>query len=320
MIASQLIVILCLAPLSEGALAAPTVPEDPAGHVSTGPPPAALAATANLDGLEYLSATGIFGRPVHVLSDKKVQLKYFATTGDIHDATVAQGSIVESTSYWPTSAAVLDPTHIAVAGMGLGQGRDHTVIEIWRIRTPLLVWSLNPSTGQNEANIENLGVLSKTQIYSEATPGRDIVRGMVRMRGVEDAMLVHFYDSGDLYRLEYGEAIAPTEPPPDPLYPLTKLLRATAGSDVPVFPALGNKDMLWISGATHTQQGAVYAIWAGFDTQMELGASTPLPIALYDHDMDGNLDEWTQPTVAENQSDGMLNESLYTEKFLRTSW
>lgn len=290
------------------------------GHVLVGMPAAELDATESWDGMENLGPTyNVFGRSGHLLLEKRAFASYSAIQ-------IAGGQVVvskdldEAVAYWPTATTFLERDLIAVAGKGQNTTQDNTIIELWKLTVPSVRAALDPQSGQSMLELFPLAVRGKVTVFDEVFEGRSVVRGMVRLRGKPYSMLVHFYDSGDLYELDYKDAVVPPPQGTEATFPLTKVFRATPGTDVPFVPALADREMLWMHGATHQTLGHIYFLWPSFEVQKALGATKPIALSMFDTDGDGALDTWNRNTAQQNQTTGVQNESLYTEKFLRTVW
>lgn len=289
-------------------------------YVVAGITPGTLAGVESWDGMENLAgAYSVRGNISHQLHQKEIQLAYRAKL-DSTGQEVCEADIDESIAFWPTYATFLAPDLVAVAGKGQDPAQLNTVIEIWQLRVPQVRVSIHPTTGQSQLDLFPLGVRSKTTVYDAAVEGRDMVRALLRVRGQPNGLLVQFCDSGDLYALDYGDAVDPPANPAERDYPMVKLFRATPGTDVPYVPGLGDHRRLWMHGADHQTLGQMYVLWPSFEVRTSEGSAAPLPIVFFDGDRDGDLDARQQSTAAQNQSNGILDESSYTEKFLRTQW
>lgn len=289
-------------------------------HVHAGIPPGTLAGVESWDGMENLAgAYSVLGNISHQMHQKKIVLTYRGKL-DSSGQTVCEADLEESVSFWPTCATYLAQDLVAVAGKGQDPAQLNTVIEIWQLRVPQVRASIDPATGLSQLDLFPLGVRSKTTVYDAAVEGRDMVRALLRLRGQSHGVLMQFYDSGDLYALDYGDAVNPPADPADRDYPISKLFRATPGTDVPYVPSLGDRGRLWMHGADHQTLGQMYVLWPSFEVQTSQGPAAPLPIVFFDGDRNGDLDTWQQSTAQQNQLSGILDESLYTEKFLRSEW
>jgi hypothetical protein len=295
-------------------------------------PPIELAEAGSTDRIQFLAsstpnlgANCVFGGVSHLMHPQRIGVSYYAAEGGLGSRPVALATLSEPVPYWPTFVCVLDPNHIAVAGKRPppGTGAGNTVIEVWTLSTPRASAVVEPGPGTLPKSLRGEAVLRKQVVFDESAPGRTLVRGAIKNRGKPTAMFVHFYDSGDLYELDYSQAINPTNPPPADIFPLTKLLSATPNPSVPHFPPLLDVSFRWVSGGTHTTQGYVYTFWVPVDEQygrVGAGQANLNPIALYDHDLDGVLDEWKQPTLAENEAMGITDPTQFVEKQLVTAW
>lgn len=108
-----------------------------------------------------------------------------------------------ATSYWPTAIRVIDANTVVVTGKERAPSNS-TVVEIWTFSDPSagyvgdvnnpsnIVWNFQP--GERTAVDE---------VYDAATPGRDMIMAVFSLEGApSDQLLVQFYDSRDLYKLE----------------------------------------------------------------------------------------------------------------------
>jgi hypothetical protein len=270
-----------------------------------------------MDRVELIGNYYITGRAEVNLTLKTVDFPYYAkamppTSGD----EIAVSRTSSSVPYWPTNAATLDNTTVIVAGKGADLNQQNTIIELWRVTTPAVVFEHNPSTGVNEPRLTGVRVLSRTVVYEAAVVGRDIVRNVVKLRGKPYSVLVQFHDSGDLYELDCTQAVAPTEPPPTPRFPLTKILRATPGTDVPFVVELADPARNWTNGATHVTHGYVYGFWVDLETQLRASGPTGPSLTLFDSDRDGTIDWWGVLSPEQGQAMGLLDDAQYEEQYL----
>jgi len=201
-------------------------------------------------------------------------------------------------AYWPTAITYLKDSLYAVAG----KRNLRTVIEVWQVPMPVL--EEFPMGGTPSGFSMGGEVAYKQTVYSEATEGQDMVSLMVPNRGKANAVFVQFYDSRDLYELDYTNAVPPGTGEDD--YPLTRILSSTVGTSEPYVPGLADSRLQCIQSSNHINEGFVYMVFPSPETSTEAyqqGTSIDA-LFLFDHDRDGVLDEFAQlnQTQLENRS------------------
>ena len=156
---------------------------------------------------------------------------------------------------------------------------QETRIERWTLAPPILGMEIGPG-GVITPGLHLQPVTEKIVIYDEATVGRDMVAFILDLQGASTEALVHFGDSGDIYRLDW--ATAP--------YALTRLATSTAPSSGEFGePALAGVFDTAMRG-DHLTMGYVH--W--FAHHESFGAN-PI-VAFFDGDRDGTIDSvssWT---------------------------
>jgi len=163
--------------------------------------------------------------------------------------------------YWPTDAIGLSDVEIAVGGK---MSRGATVIETVEISTPTLVFDI--ATG--DPTLIPSAVGDRAYVYLESTIGRDMVVWLRNMKYDTSNMLIHFHDSGDVYRLNLATEV------------LTLQASATPVTGVPYVPELaGTYDEVW--GGDNIALGYVYVL-------NEYGS--PDSVVLIDSNRDGDVD------------------------------
>lgn len=143
---------------------------------------------------------------------------------------------VQPVAYWPTECVAAGPNKMLVAGM---ERNGSTRIELWTLSNPIYSQSSTGQVGITPPALESVELL-----YAGFESGKNLVRGMAPLRGVNSQALVQFHDSGDLYRLNWS----------GPVPTLELLLAANAN------PGLGEISRTSMWAGTHSQWGAVYVI------------------------------------------------------------
>lgn len=288
--------------------------------VLQGIPPHELGRTASLERMEVQSNAYLTATARHRLLDKSIHIDYYATESGPRDWPIANKSLVIQTSYYPTAVSFLADDLIAVAGKRSGAAGDDTVVELWSLTVPTVVYSPPSPTGEVDASIRGARVVSQTIVLEVEESGKDMVCAILRLRGKPSSMLVQFWDSRDVYELEFSEALSPTEPPPADPFPMTLVLSATPGSGAPYVSELADHRRVWVRGATHQTAGYVYTWMAAASRQLADAPDGAPALTFFDTDMDGHIDGWGTQTAQQNQAMGLLDQSLYVELGLCQEW
>lgn len=183
--------------------------------------------------------------------------------------------------YWPTAVESSANNRILVAGK---ERSGATRIERWTLKKPLVLG--NPTGGP--VSLSAQGQQDVTPVYDGSVVGKDMVCGLLRKRGSENKVYVHFFDSGDLYELDSS-----SEP-----FALTLMTSHTSQ------PALAVRYDSYAAG-DHQQQGYVYVL----SNRESLG--TVPAFVLKDTNRDGVID-WQ----------GTMTTAVYQQQQLgdRTRW
>lgn len=232
------------------------------GDLEEKPPP--TAATMLRTGTELVDSDHVRGSVRIESREQQVEVvwRYSPAGSFLHDDVRSVETQTRSTSYWPTSAEVIAPNKIAVAGKERGTG--YTRIEVWTLTAPSFEV---PRTGPGLQPQPDL-VADVVLVHRAAITGRDTVSAMVHVRGKPSSLFVQFYDSRDLYELDWS---APTRP-------LSLVLERASE------PGLAVDGYNYLMAGDHKTQGFVYIF-------MELDCvSTIPPLVLCDSDRDGDID------------------------------
>jgi hypothetical protein len=254
-----------------------------------GQPPADLAHGRTLDRIE-LVADGrlVQGTPGYDLAKRRVWVTYAATSTGVHPRAQDARTVEEATGFWPTAVAVLDEEHLAVGGRFAEPSEPATVVEVWRLRRPRVEVDL-----RGVARLVGLGVVERTRIYTSTTPGRDMVRTLVRLRGRPGTLLAQFHDSGDVVELEYGpvRAAGPWRADDGRV-----VLTARPQAGALYVPALVNRALVEVS-VQETRGGFTYTLRP--PPSLRLAGRRPGPeertLRLIDSNGDGAIDAWRTP-------------------------
>lgn len=286
-----------------------------------GLPPFQLSRTASLDRMEVESNGYLTATARHRIHDKSVHIDYYATGSGPRDLPIlANKSLTVATSYHPTAVAFLEDGWLAVAGKWAGTAGNSTVIEIWGLAVPQIVQSIPPSGGEANTVIRGARVLNRTVVLNIEEPGKAMVCAMLRVRGKPASMFVQFWDSRDLYELDFSEVLDPSTPPPPVPFPISKVLSATPGGSAPFAPDLADKRRVWVRGATHSTAGYVYTWIAPAHEQIAAGSGGVPALTLFDTDRDGDIDTWGLQTQQQNLALGLLDPTQYEEMGLCQKW
>ncbi len=279
-----------------GIVLGPSAPQS----VHQGQPPYELSWGDCWDNAEFVTPTHfIQGGPAVRMYGKEVEFRFTMRASNATDPVIDSISIRNPVAFWPTAATYLAGGLYAVAG----KREQQTVIELWQVPMPFP--DAFPVGGTPTGFAGGGEVLYKATIYNTAIVGQDMVRLLAPNRGKPNSLFVQFYDSRDLYELNYTDGLPPGIDAP--AYPLTKVLSATAGAGVPHVPALADSRLQFNSSNHHVIEGYVYMIFPSFDASVEAGLEgvTLEPLFLFDHDLDGTLDEYVTLSEAELQARSM---------------
>ncbi len=254
--------------------------------VHQGEPPHQLAAENDWDCSEVITPTYfIHGDPSVLMYGKEIQFCFTLRESKTTDPKIDGLITSEAVSFWPTAATYLTGDLYAIAG----KRNTNTVIEVWQVPMPSL--EAFPAGGAPTEFAGGGLPIYKAAVYSDAVVGQDMVRLLMPNRGNPNAMFIQFYDSRDLYELDYTAAVPPGID--NPAYTLTKILSATANTGVPYVPELADSRLRSNHSNHHVSEGYVYAIFPSFEASKSAVAAgtTLVSLYLFDHDLDGVLDE-----------------------------
>ena len=222
-------------------------------HIGVPPEAARVAGCPTFFSSGHCQATIV----VHT-EDKKVEIRWErSTVGDFQSPELVAVQTIP-VSFWPTCAEVVGSDKILIAG----KDRDgDTRIERWTLPTPLVV------TWGGGQQLQPQMPTDMEVVYEASAAGRDMVRSILKLEGEPSSALVLFFDSRDLYRLDWG-----SEP-----YELTPVLSSS------VEPLLAVDFERCLRGE-HAANGYVYV----FSSPGEYGAVPYL--VLMDQDKDGVID------------------------------
>lgn len=164
--------------------------------------------------------------------------------------------------FHPTACELLSPTQLVVAGR---TKTGNTRIERWTFDVPRL-------QRDRTSGLIRLVPRGRTEVvvlYDAQTAGKEIVRGLLRKRGVDGRVFVHFQDSRDLYELDASSA------------PYSMRLVLSKVKE----PLLGG-EFERSYGADHERLGFLY----GFSGRIDCAPDAVVPLFLRDSNRDGVLD------------------------------
>jgi hypothetical protein len=169
-------------------------------------------------------------------------------------------------SYWPTRVEPVDGRRLAVGGW---TGAGETLVEVLELGETRVVAGAPDAAGNPTVLIEPGALAGSSEVYRAATPGRTLVCALLALRGRAQGVLVQFWDSSDVYALDWGTGA------------LEILLSPRADAALPAEPRLAERRPLATSGL-HAERGACYMLGGG--------AQGVAPIMLCDEKVDGTLD------------------------------
>lgn len=170
---------------------------------------------------------------------------------------------------------------------GKEQKSGNTRIELWTLAAP----RISPSVNADEEWFAPQPVAQVDVVYNATVVGRDMVKAMLRVRGNPSSVFVHFYDSRDLYELDWSKSPCP----------LSKILSATSE------PALAIDAYDMYLAGDHKTKGYVYV----FGAEATLGLTPPL--VLFDSNRDGIVDWHGAMTLGEYHTQDLAKQSEYYE-------
>lgn len=100
-----------------------------------------------------------------------------------------------SVTFWPSAITYLGGDVVCVAGL---EADGDTVIELWKLRDPLYV--LDVRTG--EGTIVGRGTSRRARVFESDEAGKSVVQNLMPMLDTGAAMLVQYWDSSDVYRVD----------------------------------------------------------------------------------------------------------------------
>mgnify|MGYP001238727032 CR=1 FL=1 len=255
------------------------------------------------DLMEHIGRYYVVGRVDASARLGTVHLAYSANRTGPREHPLATASLrVEADGFTPTVAAVVDPTHVAVAGH---RSDGVTVVELWSVTEPTVSSSVDAS-GSRTYSLSTPTVSAKQPLLTVNTAGRRGVRRLVKVRGKPASLLVQFHDSRDLYELDYS--VSPSA--------LTLLYAARPGASAQVLADLLHDDLRSTFAARHSQLGCLYIFAPTLATTDENAHASP-EVALVDEDCDGDIDSILHPTREERVA---WADAGYVEWGLATRW
>ena len=247
-----------------------------------GPPP-----------LEFWDVTD-FGRPFSTSSGSfhaQVERNTLGKKLRIHWKHLESNTITieeHALTYWPTAVSKANtPLGFCVAGKRDAESRN-TVVELWVAKEPL--WVANPG---GDPTIVPQGVESVVTVYDAAVQGRDMVRTMQIMLGVENAIIMKFWGSNAVCTLDLKA------PQPVP----TLIASPSGGAGVLKIPALEafHSDLQRMNHVTH-----------GYCYYLTNKSRSGVGIVLRDVDRDGGVDDFVEIRNVHDWADhGFADSSNY---------
>lgn len=198
---------------------------------------------------------------------------------DIWRATSTQ---VEACSFWPTAVAPVSATEIVVAGY---DRRGITRIERWTVTLPSIVVDLS---GKERLRTH---AVTRSEVLLLHEAGKEAVCVMTVNRGEARSVLLQFWDSRDVYRLDVDTAA------------LTLQVSSTQHPTAPYLSQLADAYLYQVWSGDHVAHGYTYLLMNIEDRMM--------PIALFDNDRDGTIDDALSVDAATSLSMGLHDGTLY---------
>jgi len=258
-----------------------------AAGVQHGPPPQPLAGVGKAEARLSFPSSDLRGEAVYHMAERQVAITWIVTYTPGAPSDPHRSLQSEPTGYWPTEVCGAGPGRLAVAGKDPRTG--HTIVEVWTFTPPdpLPASSTDPASGQVVYPTIRLPILSREVVLDGSTKGRGLVRAMFPNHVVRDELLVLFQDSRDLYALDTETGS------------LALVLSSTPGGGAPHEPALAS-DYVNRWSARHAIQGDCYFLSPEGDRGLDL-------LALFDHDLDGVIEEHRTLTREEFRSLGLAD-------------
>jgi len=206
-----------------------------------------------------ISFVGVSGYIDAFLQDTKLGALWMVPAGD------SQNAYQEfPLSYYPTSVEGVGGGRVLVAGKRPRGG--NTVVELWDFQAPNVLYPQPAGTPV----VQTTTVNSITTLYDEASQGKDMVRLMSRLLHITgDAALVQFWDSRDVYEMDFTDphnaTLTPVASPSPGVAPLT-------------VSSLGVYDFDVLARGNHPTFGQLY--------MFSFLEPVPSPTFLYLHDSD----------------------------------
>ncbi|HTF86932.1 MAG TPA: hypothetical protein VK843_00880 [Planctomycetota bacterium] len=247
------------------------------GTPSDQKPPSSVGFEGRSPARLMLSNSTVSGVVTYQLSAKTVTVMWNWQAGG---PTPNQFSTqVESLTFYPTEVCQAGPSRLAVAG----KRRAKTIIELWEFGTPVIPPVVSTPSGISYPEV-SVPIATRTVLYEEAVVGRDIASTLfnnpVPPQGTNGALFVQFYDSKDLYALEY--TLATSSQSESIAYHCVR--KAQSDPSIPVIAELAVERRVGRS-AKHPSYGYVYLFTDSAQT------ATPHPaLVLFDANLDGTLD------------------------------
>lgn len=266
-----------------------------AAGIQHGLPPQPLAGIDKAEARLTFASSDLRGEAAYHMAERQVTIVWRVTYTPGAPTDPHLSVQTESASYWLTEVSGAGPGRLAVAGKDPRTG--HTVVELWTFTPPdrLPAPSIEPASGQTVYPSIRVPITTRRVVLDASEKGRDLVRVLFPNHVVERELLVQFWDSRDLYALDVETGA------------LTLLLSATPGGGAPHEPALAN-DYVKRWSARHAAQGDCYFLSPEGDGSLDL-------LALFDHDLDGGIDEHRTLTREEFRqlglADGLQYERYY---------
>lgn len=249
------------------------------------PFPEMLEAAGDQVQVDPAAVPGLFYKVATDVSEKQVTIAWTlrqpgAQTGN--DLWRATAKSVETVSYWPTAVVALSATELIVTGY---DHRGITRIERWDVTLPTIVVDASGKEHLRTFAVARSDVLMLFETGKEAVCVLEINRGATR------SVLLQFWDSRDVYRLDIDTAT------------LTLQVSATQRAGVLSLPQLADAYLFQVWTGDHILHGYTYILMSIEGRKM--------PIALFDGDRDGTLDSGLSVDAATSLSMGLYDGTQY---------
>lgn len=177
---------------------------------------------------------------------------------------------IESVTYYPTAVAGMDDNRLLVAGKH--PRTNATIIELWEFDALAFIPgpTVDGTTGEVVWPEIRVPIKSRTVLLDQAVVGQDMVFAMFWNLADANSAFVQFYDSRDLYSLDFSTKTT------------TRILTATPEPGLPTEPKLG-WDFNDRASLRHKALGNVYLL-------LRSNSSSHRALALIDANEDGTLD------------------------------